>query len=74
MSALQQPVFPSELASALGIQIKSLSRLIKEGRVPPPDVQLTLKTRYWHRATLEAINLIQSASVSAPTPETPVSC
>jgi predicted site-specific integrase-resolvase len=58
MSELQQPVFPAELAAALGIQIKTLARMIKAGRVPPPDVRLTAKTRYWHRATLVDKNLI----------------
>ena len=52
MSALQQPVFPADLAAILGIQIKTLARMIKAGSVPPYDVRLTAKTRYWHRATL----------------------
>lgn len=61
MSELQQPIFPGELAALMGIQIKTLGRMIKAGRVPPYDVRLTAKTRYWHRATLEERNLLPSA-------------
>lgn len=52
MGELQQPVFPADLAAAMGIQIKTLGRMIKNGSVPPPDVRLTAKTRYWFRQTL----------------------
>lgn len=41
MADLQQPVFPADLAAAMGIQIKTLGRMIKNGSVPPPDVRLT---------------------------------
>lgn len=59
MSALEQPVFPSDLAAALGIEVKTLSRWIKAGKVPTFDVKLSAKTRYWHRSTLVDKKLIQ---------------
>lgn len=56
---LQQPVFPADLAAALGgIQIKTLMRMVKDGRLPPLDVRLTAKTRYWFRETLVAKNIL----------------
>ena len=55
---LQQPVFPADLAAALGIQIKTLTRMVKDGRLPPLDVRLTAKTRYWFRETLVAKNIL----------------
>jgi hypothetical protein len=59
VSTLDQPVFPADLAAALGIQIKTLARMIKAGTVPPPDVRISAKTRYWHRTTLVEKKLIQ---------------
>lgn len=55
---IEQPIFPADLARQLGIQIKTLARMIKAGRVPPYDVVLSQKLRYWHRATLLERNII----------------
>ena len=52
MTTMQTPIFPADLAATLGIQIKTIARLIKIGIIPPYDVRLTAKTRYWHRSTL----------------------
>ena len=59
MTTLEQPVFPVDLAAALGIKVKTLTRWVEAGKVPPYDVRLSAKTRYWHRPTLVAKKLIQ---------------
>lgn len=47
------PIFPKDLMRLLGVTHKNtLRNAIKSGRVPVPDVQITRKTRYWHRSTL----------------------
>lgn len=73
MSAIEQPVFPADLAAMLGIEVKTLSRWIKEGKVPKEDVRLTAKTRYWHRSTLVKKKLIEAAPQAASNSESPVS-
>ena len=36
----------------------TLRRSIKLGRIPPPDVQISQKIRYWHQATLIKAGLL----------------
>lgn len=62
---LEVPIFVADLKALLGITSASALRAqIKSGKVPPPDVQITQKTRYWHRSTLERLGLIQAQSQS----------
>ncbi len=62
MSTSDIPIFPADLMAILGIKHPNTLRLrIKEGKVPRPDVQLTQKSRYWHRATLVRAGLIFDA-------------
>jgi hypothetical protein len=57
------PLFAADLMQILGIQHpNTLRQMIKSGRIPQPDVRLTQKTRYWHRATLEKAGLLQMHS------------
>lgn len=57
------PIFPLDLMKQLGIKHPNTLRLqIKSGKVPPPDVRITQKTRYWHRATLVRAGLLPPAA------------
>lgn len=61
------PLFPKDVMALLGIRHpNTLRTMIKQRRVPEPDVKLTQKTRYWHRATLEKAGLL--AATNQPTP------
>lgn len=49
----EQPIFPQDLMTRLGFKHRNTLRVaIKDGKIPKPDVQLSQKTRYWHRSTL----------------------
>lgn len=57
---LEIPIFPADLMQILGITHANTLRVqIKAGKVPKPDVQITQKTRYWHRSTLVKAGLLQ---------------
>ncbi|MFZ2306188.1 MAG: hypothetical protein WAW73_09470 [Rhodoferax sp.] len=59
MNQADIPIFPTDLMRLLGITHANTLRLkIKSGQVPEPDVRLTQKTRYWHRATLVKAGLL----------------
>ena len=61
MTTTDTPIFPADLMTLLGIKHSNTLRVhIKAGKVPPPDVQLTAKTRYWHRSTLVRAGLLDS--------------
>jgi hypothetical protein len=63
------PLFANDLMRLLGITHANTLRVkIKNGQVPPPDVRLTQKTRYWRRSTLVRFGLLE-ASTSQPTLE-----
>lgn len=65
---IERPIFCEDLKRILGISsTNTLRRQIIAGRVPEPDVQITHKTRYWHRSTLVKAGLIPA---SQPTPAT----
>jgi len=52
----EPPVFADELKSILGFTHSNTLRVqIKAGKIPPPDVKITNKTRYWHRETLRKL-------------------
>ena len=69
MTAADTPIFSADLMALLGIQHPNTLRTqIKAGKVPPPDVRISQKTRYWHRATLVKVGLLPDDSANPPTP------
>ncbi|CAB5220706.1 hypothetical protein UFOVP241_20 [uncultured Caudovirales phage] len=67
MNAQDIPLFPADLMKMLGIKHPNTLRLkIKSGQIPEPDVQLTQKTRYWHRSSLVKAGLLSSTSSTTP--------
>jgi hypothetical protein len=55
----EPPVFAAELKSLLGITHSDTLRVhIKKGKIPPPDVRISQKSRYWHRETLRRVGLL----------------
>ncbi len=55
----EPPVFAEELKALLGFAHTNTLRVqIKAGKVPPPDVRISAKTRYWHRETLRRVGLL----------------
>lgn len=66
MTTADTPIFPSDMMAILGItHSKTLRKHIKNGKVPPPDVQLSQKTRYWWRSTLVRAGLVDSNIAAA---------
>lgn len=62
MTTIDIPFFPADLMQLLGITHPNTLRMqIKGGRIPPPDVVISQKTRYWHRATLVTAGLLPAA-------------
>ena len=60
VNQLEVPYFPADVMRLMGIKHTNTLRLhIKAKRIPAPDVQLTQKTRYWHRSTLVAAGLLK---------------
>lgn len=58
---LEIPIFPADLMKVLGITHSNTLRVqIRDGKVPKPDVQISQKTRYWHRSTLVKAGLLQA--------------
>jgi hypothetical protein len=69
MITQEVPIFPKDLMTMLRIKdSKTLSDMIKRKRLPAPDVRLTAKTRYWHRATLVNAGLLLAEKASPPNP------
>lgn len=55
----ETPVYPEEMMKLLGLTRSfSMNHLIKAGRVPEPDVKISQRVRYWHRATLRNHGLL----------------
>ena len=53
------PLFAADLMRLLGITHANTLRVkIKNGQVPPPDVKLTQKTKYWFRSSLVKAGLL----------------
>ena len=64
MTPQEVPIFPADLMQLLRIKdSKTLSDMIKRQRLPKPDVRITAKTRYWHRATLVKAGLLMADTV-----------
>ena len=63
MNASDIPLFATDLMRLLGIKHPNTLRLkIKSGQIPEPDVKITQKTRYWHRASLVKAGLLAEAN------------
>ena len=62
----ESPVFADELKALLGFTHSDTLRVkIKQGKVPPPDVRISQKTRYWHRETLRRAGLLPKLNEGA---------
>ena len=62
MTTHEPPVFAAELKALLGFTHSDTLRVkIKEGKVPPPDVKISQKTRYWFRSTLVKAGIMEAA-------------
>ena len=56
---IEPTIFPNELMALMGIKHPNTLRLhIQAGKIPPPDVQISQKTRYWWASTLVKAGLI----------------
>lgn len=63
MSHMEIPIYAPDIMKLLGIRHPNTLRLkIKNGQIPAPDVRITQKTRYWHRATLVKAGLLPPES------------
>ena len=53
-------IFRADLCDQLKVGSEAIRRWIKSGKLPPPDVNISLRTRAWKLSTLEAagINLL----------------
>lgn len=59
MTTHEAPVFAPELKALIGVTHSNTLRIkIKEGKVPPPDVRISQKTRYWWPETLRKAGLL----------------
>ena len=61
----EPPVYPDELMRLLRVtRTFSVNSLITAGRGPAPDVRISQRTRYWHRATIRALGLLPKRVVT----------
>lgn len=53
-------IWRRELCAKLGVSSECIRRMMKAGKLPKPDVDLSQKTRGWRLSTLHAagINLV----------------
>lgn len=53
-------IFRSDLCDQLKVGSEAIRRWIKAGKLPAPDVNISLRTRAWRLSTLQAagINLL----------------
>lgn len=70
MTNIDIPVTPQQLRDHLGISATTLRDHMQANKIPPFDMVLSQKTRYWHRSTLERAGILKAgpASASQPTP------
>jgi hypothetical protein len=62
----ETPVYPDELMRLLRVtRTFSVNRMIKAGRVPAPDVQISQRVRYWHRSTIRELGLLPKQGSAA---------
>lgn len=51
--------YPADVMRLLGVtNTETLRRKINQGKFPEPDVKISQKIRYWHRATLVKAGLL----------------
>jgi hypothetical protein len=56
---METPYFTKDLMGILGVTSTETIRVgIKKGKIPPPDVRISQKTRYWHESSLIKAGLI----------------
>jgi hypothetical protein len=69
MNQNEIPVYAKDLMAILNFKhMNSLRLAIKRGAVPPPDIQLSRKTRFWYKSTLLNAGLLERAGASANLP------
>lgn len=61
-------ILRSDLPAVLGVCSETVRRLMKANKLPPPDVDLSQRTRGWRLSTLRAagINIPDAPDVIAP--------
>lgn len=60
---LEIPYYPADVMLLIGAKhTETLRRCIKEGKIPPPDVRISQKIRYWHESTLIKAGLLNKRS------------
>jgi hypothetical protein len=71
MNQNETPIYAHDLMAILNFKhVNTLRLAINRGAVPPPDIQLSRKTRYWFRSTLQRAGILQPvASTSLPSPQ-----
>lgn len=70
MIAQEVPIFQADLLRLLNIKHpNTLREMIRRNKVPGPDVRITAKTKYWHRASLVKAGLLPEEATSSPNPE-----
>ena len=52
MTTIDRVIWRTELAALLGVGSESIRRWIRSGKIPAPDVDLSLRTRGWRLSTL----------------------
>lgn len=50
-------IWRRELHQRLKVSSETVRRLLKGGKLPPPDVDLSLRTRGWRLSTLRAAGI-----------------
>lgn len=50
-------IWRRELHQRLDVSSETVRRLLKDGKLPKPDVDLSLRTRGWHLSTLRAAGI-----------------
>lgn len=69
MNQAETPIFAQDLKRLLGITHSNTLRImIKAGKVPPPDVQLSQKTRYWLPGSLVKAGLLTDRNMEHASP------
>lgn len=62
-------ILRGDLPEELGVCSETVRRWMKAKKLPPPDVDLSQRTRGWRLSTLRAAGInLPSASASQPTP------
>jgi len=69
MNQNEIPIYPHDLMRILNFKsVNTLRLAIKRGAVPPPDVKLSQKTRFWYKTTLLNAGILERPVASANLP------